>query len=87
MLPFTKGAAGCVELTTNRVRCSVTSRSRIACRSCAVATFVVEDNGFGFQKVPVVSVINSGAIGATQATGTAVVGGVNDTSILQPRVQ
>lgn len=53
----------------------------------AVATFVVEDPGFGFQKVPQVSVLNTSAIAATQATGTAVVGGVNDTSLLQPRVQ
>ena len=53
----------------------------------AVATFVVEDNGFGMQKVPTVSIINTSAIASTQATGTAVVGGITDTSILQPRVQ
>lgn len=52
----------------------------------AVATFVIEDPGFGLQKVPIVSVINTSALAATQATGTAVVGGVTDTSILQPRV-
>jgi hypothetical protein len=34
-----------------------------------------------------VSIINTAAIAATQATGTAVVGGINDTSILQPRIQ
>jgi hypothetical protein len=53
----------------------------------AVATFVIEDPGFGLQKVPIVSVQNTSAVATTQATGTAVVGGVNDTSILQPRVQ
>jgi len=53
----------------------------------AVASFVVEDPGFGLQKVPVIAVLNTSAIAATQATGTAVVGGVNDTSLLQPRVQ
>jgi hypothetical protein len=53
----------------------------------AVATFVVEDPGFGLQKVPIVSVLNASAIASGQATGTAVVGGINDTSILQPRVQ
>ena len=53
----------------------------------AVTTFTVEDNGFGFQKVPTVTVTNTSAIAATQATGTAVVGGVNDSSLFQPRVQ
>lgn len=53
----------------------------------AVATFVVEDGGFGLQKVPTISVLNSGSLATGQATGTAVVGGVVDTSILQGRVQ
>jgi hypothetical protein len=53
----------------------------------AVASFVIEDNGFGFQKVPTVSVINAGGLATGQATGTAVVGGVNDTSIVQQAVE
>jgi hypothetical protein len=53
----------------------------------AVATFVVEDPGFGLQKVPIISVIETSAAVSSIATGTAVVGGINDTSILQPRVQ
>lgn len=53
----------------------------------AVSAFTIEDAGFGLQKVPTVAVINTSAIASGQATGTAVVGGVNDTSILQPRVQ
>lgn len=53
----------------------------------AVATFVVEDPGFGLQKVPTVAVLNTSAVATGQATGTAVVGGITDTSILQPRIQ
>jgi hypothetical protein len=53
----------------------------------AVSTFVVEDPGFGLQKVPTVAVLNTSAIGATVATGTAVCGGVVDFSVLQGRVQ
>lgn len=53
----------------------------------AVATFVVEDPGYGLQKVPVIAVVNTSAIASGQATGTAVVGGINDFSIFQPRVQ
>lgn len=52
----------------------------------AVATFVVEDQGFGLQKVPIVSVLNTSAVASTQATGTAVVGGVNDISYLQSKI-
>jgi hypothetical protein len=53
----------------------------------AVASFVVEDPGFGLQKVPFVAVLDTSADNTTLATGTAVVGGVNDTTVLQPRVQ
>ena len=53
----------------------------------AVASFVIEDPGFGLQKVPVVSVLNTSAVATGMATGTAVVGGVNDSTLLQPRVQ
>jgi hypothetical protein len=53
----------------------------------AVATFVIEDPGFGLQKVPTLSVLNSGALGTAQATGTVVCGGVNDTSVINGRVQ
>jgi hypothetical protein len=52
-----------------------------------VATFVIEDAGFGFQKVPVISVLDTTADNSTLAVGTAVVGGVTDTSVLQGRVQ
>jgi hypothetical protein len=53
----------------------------------SVTAFTVEDAGFGFQKVPQVTVSNTSAIATAQATGIAVVGGVNDSSLLQPRVQ
>jgi hypothetical protein len=53
----------------------------------AVATFVIEDPGFGLQKVPFISVQNTSAIASGVATGTAVVGGINDFCIFQPRVQ
>ncbi len=53
----------------------------------AVATFVVEDNGFGLQKVPFVTVENTSALSTGQATGTAVCGGIVDTSLIQGRVQ
>jgi hypothetical protein len=53
----------------------------------SVSSFTVEDPGFGLQKVPFVSVLDTSADNATLATGTAVVGGINDTSVLQPRVQ
>lgn len=53
----------------------------------AVATFPIEDPGFGLQKVPTVAVINTSAIATTIATGTAVVGGIQDTSLLQLAVQ
>lgn len=51
-----------------------------------VATFVIEDSGFGFQKVPTIAVINTSAIATGQATATAVVGSANDTSLLQSKV-
>ena len=53
----------------------------------AVTGFTIEDPGFGLQKVPVVTVLNTSAIATTQATGTAVCGGQNDINVLQPRVQ
>lgn len=53
----------------------------------AVASFTVEDPGFGFQKVPVVAIENTSALSTGQATGTAVVGGINDVCVVQPRVQ
>ena len=53
----------------------------------AVTGFTIEDSGAGFQKVPVLSVVNTSALASGLATGTAVVGGVNDVSIVQPRVQ
>ena len=53
----------------------------------AVSAFSIEDNGFGLQKVPSVSVIDTSALHTGQATGTAVCGGITDTSIVQGRVQ
>lgn len=53
----------------------------------AVATFAIEDPGFGFQKVPLVSVLNTAALATGVATGTVVVGGQVDTGVLQGRVQ
>ena len=52
-----------------------------------VGAFVVEDPGFGFQKVPRIGVLNVGSVATGQATGTAVVGGVVDYCIVQGRVQ
>ena len=53
----------------------------------AVAAFVVEDPGFGLQKVPTVSVLDTSALHTSVATGTAVIGGLVDTSLLQQAVQ
>lgn len=48
----------------------------------------IEDPGFGFQKVPAMGTVMTGGTPATtEATLTAVVGGVNDVSLLQPAVQ
>ena len=47
---------------------------------------VIEDAGFGFQKVPVAAVLNTSAVPGTLGTFVPVVGGVNDTSILQDKV-
>jgi hypothetical protein len=52
-----------------------------------VASFAIEDPGFGLQKVPSLSVLNAGSLATGQATGTVVCGGVNDTSIINGRVQ
>ena len=53
----------------------------------AVTAFVIEDPGFGLQKVPQVAVLGTNTIPTTYATGTAVCGGVVDTYILQGKVQ
>jgi hypothetical protein len=53
----------------------------------AVASFLIEDNGFGLQKVPLLSVLNAGSLATGQATGTVVVGGIVDTNMVQGRVQ
>ena len=48
---------------------------------------IVIDSGFGFQAVPSVNLINAGAGGVGQVTPaavTALVGGVTDTSWIQP---
>jgi len=76
-----------VAINNNNVFVPRPARGVTTVAAGAVSTFAIEDNGFGLQKVPIVSVINTSAAAGTQATGTAVVGGINDTSILQPRVQ
>jgi hypothetical protein len=53
----------------------------------AISSFVIEDPGFGFQKVPIISVFDTTADNSSLGIGTAVVGGVNDVSVLQGRVQ
>lgn len=53
----------------------------------AVSAFTVESDGFGFQKVPVVAVLNTSAVATAQATGTAVCGGVADVSLISPAVE
>jgi hypothetical protein len=53
----------------------------------AVASFLIEDPGFGLQKVPSVAVIETSQALSTLATGTVVCGGIVDTAILQGRVQ
>jgi len=86
--PIWESSLGLVAASTNNgVFLPRPARGVTTVTGGAVATFVIEDAGFGLQKVPTVAVINTSAIAATQATGTAVVGGINDTSILQPRVQ
>lgn len=52
----------------------------------AVNNILIEEPGFGFQKVPVASVINTSAIATGIATFVPVVGGINDFSTLQPRI-
>lgn len=52
----------------------------------AVNSVVVEDSGFGFQKVPVLAFITTSGVATAQAGATAVVGGVNDTTLLQAKV-
>jgi len=47
---------------------------------------VVEDAGFGMQKVPAIGTTQFGSLVGTQSTTTAVVGGVQDVSILMPAV-
>lgn len=51
-----------------------------------VSSLLIEDSGFGFQKVPVISIVNSSAIATVQAAVTAVVGGTADTTLLQAKV-
>ena len=51
-----------------------------------VGTIVIEDPGFGFQKVPTAAVENAGSIASTQSTFTPVVGGVTDVSVLISRI-
>lgn len=53
----------------------------------AVATFAVEFPGFGLQGVPLITVNETSSNSVTTATGTAVVGGITDTSQLQAKVQ
>jgi hypothetical protein len=51
----------------------------------AITSTVIEDAGFGFQKVPAIGVLPAGGTPPTTfATLTAVVGGVTDVSVLQP---
>lgn len=52
-------------------------------------TNIIEDPGFGFQKVPQVAVIPTAGSQSvtTQGTFTAVVGGIADISFMQPAVQ
>lgn len=53
----------------------------------AVSTFAVEFPGFGLQGVPLITVNETSSNSVTTATGTAVVGGITDTSQLQAKVQ
>lgn len=49
---------------------------------------VIEDPGFGFQKIPILGTIMTGGTPATtEATLTAVIGGINDVCFIQPAVQ
>lgn len=52
----------------------------------AVTVTTIEDPGFGIQKVPGISFMNTSVVPSTIATATAVVGGIQDTFILQPAV-
>jgi hypothetical protein len=52
----------------------------------AVTGISIEDPGFAMQKVPLLAFVNNGSIATTQATATAVVGGIQDTSIIQTAI-
>ena len=51
-----------------------------------IQTAPIEDPGFGLQKLPVIGVLNTSAIATGAANLTPVIGGINDTSILQSMV-
>jgi hypothetical protein len=52
----------------------------------AVNALSIEFPGFGLQKVPLLLIESTGSEEATQATATAVVGGINDVSLLQSNI-
>lgn len=64
------------------------ARARTTVGGGAITVVTMEDNGFGLQSVPQVGVIQAGGTPATTvATITAVCGGLQDTSLLQPANQ
>jgi hypothetical protein len=83
---------GMVAATTNIInnntvgpRCA---RGVAANSGTVINSTIIEDAGFGFQKVPLLAVTQTQGVAATTvAQLTAVVGGVTDTSIFQPAVQ
>ena len=52
----------------------------------SVTGIVIEDNGFGMQKVPVAAVINTTGIASGIASFTPTVGGLTDTNLLQSKM-
>jgi hypothetical protein len=64
------------------------ARGQANCSSTTVSSTVIEDAGFGFQKLPVLAVVQqSGTPATSQANLTAVTGGVTDVIYVQPAVQ
>jgi hypothetical protein len=85
--PIFETSLGVVSLTANGNNFSPRAARGVGALSGGgVASLAIEDQGFGFQKVPVVSIVNTSAAATTQATAVAVVGGVNDSSLLQTRI-
>lgn len=86
--PIFETSLGLVQATdgANGVYLPRAARGTTTVAANAVTALNIEDPGFGFQKVPQIAIINVGDNAATIATATAVVGGIQDYSLIQPAV-